>query len=441
MPQQGQPEYRLRAGLRGWALGKVTRSRTREDAQISAKRYLIVNSEVSPFIEHANTFTSPVKDRKRMRKIFSPGLRLFRKVTTYMTKRRSAVAAVIASAALALTGFVSASSATAAGVQVGVILPDAASSARWETADRVFLAAAFKKAGVTADIQNANGDKAKFATIADQMLAKGVKVLIMAGLDSPSTAAIQKKAAKSGVKTIDYDRLTLAGSASYYVSFDNVAVGKLQGQGIKACLDAAGKKTAKIVYLNGSPTDNNATLFKQGYDSVLRPSIKSGAYTLVDDQAVPDWDNAKGGVIFEQQLTKAGGTLDAVVSANEGLGLAAVAVLKKNGLNGKVCVSGQDATADGLAAVLTGDLSNTVYKGIKAQANATADLAVALVKGKKVTTAKGKTNDGKRDVPSVLLVPVGITKANVKVVIADGFQKRADVCKIATEAVCKANGI
>ena len=441
MPQRGQPEYRLRAGLQGWALGKVTRSRTREDAQISAKRYPIVNSEVSPFIEHANTFTSPVKDRKRMRKIFSPGLRLFRKVTTYMTKRRSAVAAVIASAALALTGFVSASSATAAGVQVGVILPDAASSARWETADRVFLAAAFKKAGVTADIQNANGDKAKFATIADQMLAKGVKVLIMAGLDSPSTAAIQKKAAKSGVKTIDYDRLTLAGSASYYVSFDNVAVGKLQGQGIKACLDAAGKKSAKIVYLNGSPTDNNATLFKQGYDSVLRPLIKSGAYTLVDDQAVPDWDNAKGGVIFEQQLTKAGGTLDAVVSANEGLGLAAVAVLKKNGLNGKVCVSGQDATADGLAAVLTGDLSNTVYKGIKAQANATADLAVALVKGKKVTTAKGKTNDGKRDVPSVLLVPVGITKANVKVVIADGFQKRADVCKIATEAVCKANGI
>ena len=369
------------------------------------------------------------------------GCSTFRKVTTYMTKRRNAVAAVIASAALALTGFVSASTASAAGTQVGVILPDAASSARWETADRPFLVAAFKKAGVTADIQNANGDKAKFATIADQMLAKGVKVLIMAGLDSPSTAAIQAKAAKAGVKTIDYDRLTLAGSASYYVSFDNVAVGKLQGQGIKACLDAAGKKTASIVYLNGSPTDNNATLFKQGYDSVLRPSIKSGAYKLVDDQAVPDWDNAKGGVIFEQQLTKAGGKLDAVVSANEGLGLAAVAVLKKNKLNGKVCVSGQDATADGLAAILTGDLSNTVYKAVKQEANGAADLAIALIKGTKVANATGKTNDGKRDVPSVLLVPVGITKANVKVVIADGFQTRAAVCKIATEAVCKANGI
>ena len=358
-----------------------------------------------------------------------------------MTKRRNAVVAAIAASVLALTGFVSVSAATAASVQVGVILPDAASSARWETADRKFLTAAFKAAKVTADIQNANGDKAKFATIADQMLAKGVKVLIMAGLDSPSTAAIQAKAKKQGVKTIDYDRLTLAGSASYYVSFDNVAVGKLQGQGIKACLDKAGKKTASIVYLNGSPTDNNATLFKQGYDSVLRPLINSKAYTLVDDQSVPDWDNAKGGVIFEQQLTKAGGKLDAVVSANEGLGLAAVAVLKKNGLNGKVCVSGQDATADGLAAILTGDLSNTVYKAVKAEAKGAADLAIVLIKGTKVTNATGKTNDGKRDVPSVLLVPVGITKANVKRVIADGFQSRADVCKIATEAVSMKNGI
>ena len=357
-----------------------------------------------------------------------------------MTKRRNALVAVVATTALALTGFVT-TAASAATVQVGVILPDAASSSRWETADRPFLAAAFKKAKVTVDIQNANGDKAKFATIADQMLAKGVKVLILVNLDSPSAAAVQKKAAKQGVKTIDYDRLTLGGSASYYVSFDNTGVGKIQGQGIKKCLDDAGKKSAKIVYLNGSPTDNNATLFKKGYDSVLRPLITSGAYTLVDDQSVPDWDNAKGGVIFEQMLTKAGGSLDAVVSANEGLGLAAVAVLKKNNLNGKVCVSGQDASAEGLAAILTGDLSNTVYKAVKQEANATAALAIALVKGKKATTAKGVVKDGKRNVPSVLLTPVGITKANVKVVIADGFQTRADVCKIATEEVCKANGI
>jgi len=361
-----------------------------------------------------------------------------RKVQKNMTKRRNALVAALAASAVAVTAFVAAP-AKAAAPFVGVILPDAASSARWETSDRTFLTAAFKAAGVTADIQNANGDKAAFATIADQMLSKGAKVLLMVNLDSASAKAVQDKAKKQGVPTIDYDRLTLGGSESYYVSFDNVGVGKLQGQGIVNCLNAAGKKTARIVYLNGSPTDNNATLFKKGYDSVLRPLINSKKYTLVDDQSVPDWDNVKGGTIFEQQLSKAGGKLDAVVSANEGLGLAAVAVLKKNKLNGKVCVSGQDASADGLRAILTGDLSNTVYKGIKAEANAAVDLAVSLLKGQKGKT-NGVTNNGKTNVPSVLLTPVGITKANVKVVIADGFQKRADVCK-GIEKLCKANGI
>ena len=233
-----------------------------------------------------------------------------------MKNRRLAITAVLAAFALLLTGCSKSSSKTEG--FVGVILPDAASSARWETADRGFLQAAFDAAGVKADIQNANGDKAAFQTIADQMLSSGAKVLILVNLDSESAKAVQDKAAKQGVKTIDYDRLTLNGSASYYVSFDNESVGKLQGEGIKACLDAAGKTKARIVYLNGSPTDNNATLFKKGYDSVLRPSIDSGNYTLVDDQAVPDWDNAKGGQIFEQQLAKAKGKLDAVVSAKIG---------------------------------------------------------------------------------------------------------------------------
>ena len=234
-----------------------------------------------------------------------------------MSRRRYAITAAFAAAAIALTGCSSssdsASTDTAASSDagfVGVILPDSASSARWETADRGFLQAAFDAAGVKVDIQNANGDKAAFQTIADQMLSKGAKVLIMVNLDSESGKAVQDKAKAQGVPTIDYDRLTLNGSESYYVSFDNTAVGRLQGEGIKSCLDAAGKSKARIVYLNGSPTDNNATLFKAGYDSVLRPLIDAGNYTLVDDQAVPDWDNAKGGAIFEQQLSKAGGKLD-----------------------------------------------------------------------------------------------------------------------------------
>lgn len=363
-----------------------------------------------------------------------------------MNKRRGAFTAVIAAAAIALTGFATTSASAAAAGFVGVILPDAASSPRWEGADRPFLKAAFAKAGVKVDIQNANGDKTKFATIAEQMLTKGAKVLILVNLDSPTSAAVQAKAKKAGVPTIDYDRLTLGGSESYYVSFDNVAVGRLQGQGIVNCLKAKGVAKPRIVYLNGSPTDNNATLFKQGYDSVLRPLIKAGTYTLVDDKSVPDWNNAQGGVIFEQQLTKAGLKLDAVVSANEGLGLAAVAILKKNKLNGKVCVSGQDASPSGLAAILTGDLSNTVYKAIKAEANGAAALAVSLIKKTKAVTngttdAKATAGAKSIPVPSVLLVPVGITKANVSVVIKDGFQTRASICAIATEKVCKKNGI
>ena len=278
------------------------------------------------------------------------------------------------------------------------------------------------------------------------MLTQGAKVLVTVNLDSPSSKAVQDKAKKQGVPTIDYDRLTLGGSESYYVSFDNVAVGVLQGTGIVNCLKEKGVKAPRIVYLNGSPTDNNATLFAQGYKSIVNPYLKANGGTVVADQAVPNWDNVQGGTIFEQMLTKAGGKLDAVVSANEGLGLAAVAVLKKNGLNGKVCVSGQDASDAGLAAIITGDLSNTVYKAVKQEANATAALAVALFKGQKATAATGMTNagtstaklTGTNNIPSVLLVPVGITKANVSAVTADGYTTRAKICAIATEAACKA---
>jgi len=255
-----------------------------------------------------------------------------------MSKRRLAIVAAVSAASIALTGFVATTAKAAAGF-VGVILPDAASSARWETADRPFLTAAFKKAGVTVDIQNANGDKAAFATIADQMLTKGAKVLIMVNLDSDSAKAVQDKAKKQGVPTIDYDRLTLKGSASYYVSFDNVGVGKLQGQGIVDCLKA--KKVAKprVVYLNGSPTDNNATLFKQGYAGVVGPFLKSTGGTLVDDQSVPDWDNVKGGTIFEQQLTKAGGKLDSVSCAKSFDTLANISLLLESISNNNLYVA------------------------------------------------------------------------------------------------------
>jgi D-xylose transport system substrate-binding protein len=313
--------------------------------------------------------------------------------------------------------------------KIGVILPDAASSARWETADRKFLGEAFEAAGVEYDIQNANGDKAKFSTIADQMLSSGVTVLLIVNLDSPSAAAVIKKASDQGVPTIDYDRLTLGGGASYYVSFDNVAVGTTIGEGLVGCMQENGDDSGPVALLNGSPTDNNATLFKQGYEK----AITDAGYSVAADQSVPDWDNTKAGTIFEQMYTKANGNFVGVAAANDGLGGAVAAVLDRNGQSGEIPTTGQDATAEGLQRVLLGTQCMTVYKAIKKEADAAAALAVALAKGDTAgadaqATGTVKDTETNQDVKSVLLEPQGITQESVKDVVADGFVEASAVC-------------
>jgi len=340
-------------------------------------------------------------------------------------------------------GGASSSAPAAAGGKIGVILPDSASSARWETADRTFLSAAFKAAGVDYDIQNAGGDKSKFQSIADGMIGSGVKVLLIVNLDSDTGAAVIKKATAAGIPVIDYDRLTLGGGAKYYVSFDNVAVGTAIGDGLVKGLQAAGKKTGNVIELNGSPTDNNATLFKQGYDK----AITGAGYTVVDSQAVPDWDNTKAVTVFEQEFTKAGGKVDGVAAANDGLGGAAISVLKKNGLAGKVPVTGQDATDEGLQRVLLGTQYVTVYKAIKLEADAASKLAIALSKGDTAgadAQATSTVQDTKTNQPvkAVLLTPKPIYKDSVKDVVADGFTTAAKLCTSAElKAACTANGV
>ena len=323
--------------------------------------------------------------------------------------------------------------------KIGVILPDTKSSARWETADKPLLEQAFKAAGVQYTIQNAQGDKTQFQTIADQMITSGANVLMIVNLDSGTGKAVLDKAKSQGVATIDYDRLTLNGGAQFYVSFDNVAVGKLQGEGLAKCLEAKGKKTGNIVYLNGSPTDNNATLFKQGYDGVLS---KMPQYKKVADQSVPDWDNQQAGTIFEQMWTKQNGKIDGVLAANDGLGNAAIAILKKNHANGEVPVTGQDATVQGLQNILNGDQCMTVYKAVKQEADAAAKLAIGLAKGEQQSAPNTlKDPESGKDVPSVLLQPVSITKDNVNDVVADGFVKKSELCAGSFAAKCQAAGV
>jgi len=314
--------------------------------------------------------------------------------------------------------------------KVGVILPDTKSSARWETADKPLLEQAFKAAGVEYDIQNAQGDKTQFQTIADQMITNGANVLMIVNLDSGTGKAVLDKAKSQGVATIDYDRLTLNGGAQYYVSFDNVAVGTLQGKG---------KKSGNIVYLNGSPTDNNATLFKQGYDGVLS---KMAQYKKVADQSVPDWDNQQAGTIFEQMYTKEKGKIDGVLAANDGLGNAAIAILKKNNANGEVPVTGQDATVQGLQNILAGDQCMTVYKAVKQEADAAAKLAVGLAKGEQQTAPDTiKDPQSGRDVPSVLLQPVAITIDNINDVVKDGYVTKEQLCTGSYAAKCTQAGV
>jgi D-xylose transport system substrate-binding protein len=327
--------------------------------------------------------------------------------------------------------------------KVGVILPDAATSPRWEANDRPLLKAAFDAAGLESDIQNANGDKSKFGTICDGMISSGVNVLLIVNLDSESGSACLKKAQANGIKTIDYDRLTLGGDASFYVSFDNVAVGKLMGEGLDKCLTDAGKTSGNIVFINGDPTDNNAALFKQGYAEALKTKIDGGQYKLVGDQT-GNWDATKAGTAFEQIYTQNGGKVDGVVSANDTMAGGIIARLKTNNLNGKVPVTGQDASVAGLQAILAGDQCMTVYKAVKKEADAASALVISLLKGEDGSSlAKGSVKDTvlNKDVPSVLETPVSITKENVKTVFDDGFQKAADVCTAEYAEACKTAGV
>src|SRR5712692_1571412 len=328
--------------------------------------------------------------------------------------------------------------------KIAVLLPDSQSSSRWENDDRKFFEAAFKAAGLgTGDysIVNAGGSASTQQTQADAAITNGATVILLVNLDSGSGATIEANAAAKGVKTIDYDRLTLNGKADYYVRFDNVSVGKLQGEGLVKCLTTMNASKPIIAELNGSPTDNNATLFKQGYDSVLKPMYDAGTYVKGPDQSVPAWDNQQALTIFEQMITS-NPKIAGVLAANDGLGNAVISALKTRHLNGKIPVTGQDATAQGVQNVIAGDQCMTVYKAIKAEANAAAALALELRDKKTPTETMSKLNNGTKDVNSLLLVPVSFIKDDIEAtVIADGFRTIAEICPASLATQCAALGL
>jgi D-xylose transport system substrate-binding protein len=323
--------------------------------------------------------------------------------------------------------------AKAANTDVCVLLPDTKSSVRWELFDRPYLAAAFKKAGLSATIVNAQNDPQKMRSQADDCVTNHAKVALIVALDPGSATAITKALKAGGAKVIDYDRLTPGSGAAYYVSFDNVQVGKLQGQGLVAGLKADGEygKKPVIAELNGDIKDNNAKLFKQGYDSVLNPLYKAGTFkkATAGDQWT-EWDPVKGQTIFEGMLARNNNTINGVLAANDGLAGAVVSTLKNKGLK-PIPLTGQDATPTGLQYILAGWQTGTVYKPVKLEANAAAAVAIKLIKGGKV-----KTNGNVSGTPSILLKPTWVNKSNYKVLFTDKWVQKSAVCVGAYKKYC-----
>ena len=283
---------------------------------------------------------------------------------------------------------------------------------------------AVQDAGFKINIQNAQNDTQKYATIAQQMLTSGCNLMVLTDLNGAGVQVTQKAKAQ-GIPVIAYDR-PIKG-ADYYVSFDNFHVGELEGQMVVDGLKAAGKdpKTAKVVYSGGDPTDGNAAQFFDGANKVMTAAGIKPAF-----KTPGTWDQQKSQTYFEQAYTKLNGNVDAVWAANDTNAGSAITVLDKNGK--KIPVSGQDATPPGLQNVLLGKQYGTVYKPYQLEAKATVDLGQQLLKGQKPTVDK-KAPDG---TPFIAETPSIVTTKNMQQVFDDGNAKVTDVCTGNAKAAC-----
>ena len=332
----------------------------------------------------------------------------------------------------------SSSSSAPANTKVGVLLPDTASSPRWVSADPTEIKKQCTTYKLTCYVDNANNSATTQQSQAQALINAGVGVLMVVNLDSGSGKAIETLAQQHNVVTIDYDRLTAGGTASYYVSYNNVKVGEDQGTALTQCSQVKGLSTVNYVEIDGAPTDNNATQFAQGYNSVL--SKRPGWKRLADQTG--NWDAATAQTVFTTMLGQHP-TINAVMVANDTMAQSVINVLKSQGLAGKVAVSGQDATAGGLDNVMSGTQCFTVYKPVAGEADVAVKLASEILAGQKPaapTTTKDPTTG--REVPSYLADPTVITKANVARPVTDGYVTASAVCSTAALVqLCTENGI
>ena len=347
---------------------------------------------------------------------------------------------------------------------IWVLLPDTATSDRWEKDDFRYFKENFEAAGLTEGedftIVNAEGDPAVQISQAEQAIGDGASVIVLTSNDSGSGATIIDLAKAEGVQVIEYDRFNTEGSSggAAYVSFDNVKVGATMAEVMEPVIDELGVDTPQVVMLNGGEEDNNAFLFRDGYAETVEARVDAGDWALVEDTFVPGWDNQEALSIMEQILVGAENNVDAVFAANDGLASSVIAALENAGIDPTtVPVSGQDATQAGIQNVLLGKQTMSVYKPIKAEAAVASQLALALRAGEDVTSQTGdfviigidgdgkptESPEGEGVVPYVALVPIGVTLDNVlETVIADGFRTIEELCTgdVAETDFCVENG-
>lgn len=326
-----------------------------------------------------------------------------------------------------------------AACKIAFLLPET-KTARYETQDLPNFRQRLMELGFDVNTNliysNAHQDAATQQQQAEAALTNGARVLVLDPVDSDAAARIADLARSQNVPVISYDRL-IKGSAgvSYYISFDNELVGRLQGEALLAALQQAGRpEQPVIVMINGSPTDNNAVEFKRGAHRVL-----DGQVIIAKEYDTPDWSPDKAQQLMEQALTALSNRVDGVYAANDGTGGGAIAAMKAAGLNPLPPVTGQDAELSAIQRILSGEQYMTVYKAIRPEARIAAELAQALCRGERPDGARftARVNNGVIDVPSILLAPIAVTKNNIKqTVIDDGFWTLADICTPEFEAAC-----
>jgi D-xylose transport system substrate-binding protein len=330
-------------------------------------------------------------------------------------------------------------------IKVGLSFSDFATE-RWKNEEQA-MRKLLEEKGYEVLTQEANHDVKLQNDQIDNMVSQGAKALIIVAEDGDAIVTSVDKAAQAGVKVIAYDRLIKTPNIAAYLSFNNVEVGRQQAMGVMTALgieawDAAAKGKARVVKLGGSPTDNNAILFRKGQDEIVDKYVKDGKIEIVADQWVDNWDAANALKLMENILTAQGNKIDAVVASNDGTALGALQAMKAQSLAGKVPISGQDATADGSNSIVKGELTVSILKDIRNLAPLAVDLADKLLKGQTVADLKNYTmaeltNDPKKtgEVPCIFLPVQQVTKDNVfDLVVKSGFQKYDDVYRDIPEA-------